>query len=168
MPTSLSSRRTPGKTPSPPSSAHQRPQLSHHFQTSHGRQPPTTATSAPPPTKLLPTRKLELQELRLPPQLPNSSGPVSPPPRPSVDGAPSPPNSSSSETAGVSPSVPSVTPVTPRTSQCPTSGTTSGPALPRSLLTRQPAQPPSARTRTPLLLAQPPEQVHKHCRTPSI
>jgi len=59
-----------------------------------------------------------------------SSGYPSQPPKASVDGVPSPPRSSNIEKVGVSPSVPSVTPVTPTKKLCPKSGTTNGCVLP--------------------------------------
>lgn len=48
MPTLPSSRRTANKTLSPPPSAHQKPQLFHHFQTCHGNQPLMPVTSSRP------------------------------------------------------------------------------------------------------------------------
>lgn len=88
-----SSARTPRWTLSPPHSAHQKLQPSHHFQTSHGLQQHTLVTSSKPPSKM-PTSNLTQVSGALPPnQPPTNSGPPSIPPNPSVDGEPGPPRS---------------------------------------------------------------------------
>jgi len=147
----------PRPTPSPPSSAHQRHQPSHQCQTCHGNQTPTLATSEPPPKSNLITNNPHYSVATPPPMLlpPNSSGPTSAPPKPSVDGAPSPPRSSATETCGVSPLVPSGTPVTPTRTPSPPSGTTSGHADQHSSLPQSPPLLATPPTRNSPLVVQP-------------